>query len=369
MLRCTDPGCVEPPDIVILGSVGSVVTHDGEVFWPAGLDMALRPDGSPIVIVEHPDRAFATIYACTDPACATVQIADFGDEDSCSESDGNPCPRLDFAQIAIAPDGMPRIVYFSRGAAGLPRLMFAICGDPLCELDSRSTVTIDDDIGGFARPSIRIESDGQVLIGYYTDMEDGDGLSQARIAVCMDGSCSPGPTILTFDDAVEPRTTASDNGEFLAWYRSGPLNLFEGKLDVPAILENWEIRVAVCNRTSCGEARRVEAGWELLMSWTRDPRLLRTPDGTVAVAFRYWSPDQCAALLELATLDPQRGMVGTELGTYVYAGSSFDSVMRNGALLVVFGGEGGGLHLVEMPLTEPSPIDADSPLSDRCATS
>jgi hypothetical protein len=89
----------------------------------------------------------------------------------------------------------------------------------------------------------------------------------------------------------------------------------------------------------------------------------------VAVFFSYWSPDQCARLLEIATVDPRRGMVDTELGDYVVGGSSFDSVMRNGALLVVFGGEVGGLHLVEMPLTEPSSIDADSALPDRCPTS
>ncbi|MDH5371558.1 MAG: hypothetical protein OEX97_01300 [Acidimicrobiia bacterium] len=361
LLRCTDLGCIEPLRIVVLGPLASTgMPEIPEELAPPTIDMALRPDGSPIVIVQDPVLGFATIYACDDADCSTVAIADFRDGSPCDSPDENLCSRTDFPQIAIGRDGLARIVYYH---PVLQELKLAVCGDPLCDPESRSTLTIDDNIGiGHGMASIQIEADGGILIGHYA--EQGDGTSQARVAVCGDGTCSAGPATFTFNDAVVPRMLGTGEGGFLSWYRSGPL--YEGDPDPGVVVDRWGLMVAVCDQTGCSESTQVEADWELLMSWPADVRLLPGPDDLTAVAFAYWSPEQCALLLKIATLDPTDGIPGREAGVYMIGSSSFDSVVRDETLMVVFGGEEGGLHLAQVPLTGSDPLDAVSSVPDRC---
>jgi hypothetical protein len=351
LMRCPDLSCTESSAIVVPGT-GSVPDEQHGELAPVIEDLALRPDGSPIVIVSTMESS--TIHACADPDCASIETAVFGE----SEEVAVGTPRL-----AVAEDGLLRIAYADFDARSLK---LAVCEDPLCE--SRSAVTIHDDILIPGETSIHIEDDGRLFVGYEI-MREGQ-LFTATIAVCTDDACSTEPAISTFEDAVKPRWTMIDDEAFLTWYRSGPEIVAEGDLDVSAMLDAWDLMVAECDTAGCGEARQIEVGWELLQAWggfSTDLRLLQTPSGQVVAIYGYWSPDHCAQLLKVVTLEPQAGTMGTELGTYV--GGPFSvSVTSDTELLLAYQGAEGEVHIVEIPTTAPGPAESGLPLADACPT-
>ena len=337
VLRCSDRSCTAEPDIVNLGPAGAHIEGSVE---PAELDIALRPDGSPLVIAQQADREYATLYACADAACSSVAIAEFGDVDPCVRSDGSTCSRAEWPQIEVTPDGLPRILYYSSAT-----LKLAECGDATCSLDSRTTVTIDDDIWGHGEPSIRIEPDGRILIAHESE-RGWEGFTEARVAVCEAGSCVGGVATLTFDGGFGTRTTPAGDGEFRVWYMTGwP----PGEGDATGAGGIADIMVATCTPQSCDEAVWVEDAEAWLMSWPVDTRLFATPDQTVAVAFSYWSSDRCSSMLELrVSADAVFAEGSAALGGYSAGG--FDAVVYEGSLLAVFGGDEGGLHFAEVAL-------------------
>jgi hypothetical protein len=211
------------------------------------------------------------------------------------------------------------------------------------------------------RPSIRIVPDGRMFITYETKP------LQANFAVCSDDRCSSRPTIITFDDAVGPRVTLADDGGFLAWYRTGPLFVSEGELDVDGYLDAWDLRVARCDTTGCDTARRVDAPWHVLLAWMDSDRLrlLEASDQTLSV-HRYWSPDDCAALLKTSTVDLKNGAIGTESEIYV-ADSFAATVTRDGVPLLTFWNEDGGLDLVEIGAQPLDTTGSSAQTLARCA--
>lgn len=352
LLRCTDFGCSEA-SVIVLPGTGSVADEQHGELVPLIEDLVLDRDGSPIVMVSGETP---TIHTCADPDCTSIETSVFGESDEVAA--GTP-------RLAIARDGLPRIAYADMSARAVK---LAVCRDPLCEIDSRVTVTIHDDILIAGEVSIRIEADGRLFVGYETMREDRP--FQATIAVCSDDACSTEPVLFTFDDAVKPRWTRVDDGGFLAWYRSGPEIIGEGDLDVSALLDGWDLMVAECDDVGCGEGERIEVGWDLLMAWggfRSDLRLLETPSDQVFAVYGYWSPDRCAQLIEVVTLEPQSGTMGTELGTYV-GGRFAASATSDTKLLVVYQGAEGELHVVEVPAMAPGPADGDLPLPEECPT-
>jgi hypothetical protein len=319
--------------------------------------MALLADGTPIAIAENPSVGVATIYTCADSSCATVEKAEYVDDGDCTDPNPTSCSSVGFPQISAAPDGTPRIVYYHAGD-----LRLAVCGDALCRSDSRSTITVDADLGfGYGKPSIRIEPDGTMLVGHYTEIAP--GTTEARISVCTSDSCAPA---IRFDDAISPYTTGAGAGGFLTWYRSGPLSLLEGDFDPRAVVERWDLEVAVCDQAGCGAAQPVETDWGILVAWEIDVRIEPISDGTVVFAFSYWSPESCGQLLEVTRVDPVSGAVVGSLGAAT-VGGPFDLVVRADVATVVFGGEAGGLQMVDFPLSGSGAGD-DSLVVKHCPT-
>ncbi len=344
LMRCADPDCIEPPTVVKLASLDTFQT-EGEPYPPQIDDMALRPDGSPILIVWSADQVSHTIYACADPACGTVQAMPLGIAGVVSPP-----------QVAIASDGLPRIVYWSADSRNLELI---VCGDATCDIDSRHTVTIETDIWVPVGASIRIDPDGRVLIGYTTEGSSHD--MQARIAVCTDESCSRGPTIVTFDDATGPRTTASPDGGFFVWYLTGPFEeLLDGDRDVDAIVESLHLMVASCDSGGCDEPRRVEVGWALLHSW-QESHLVTMPDGAVAALYSYWAQDSCTQYVDVVVLEPRLATMKAELGHYPGGPILMSEVSPDGILLTVMYDElAGTLDLREVS-TEPGQAEPGAP--------
>jgi hypothetical protein len=352
LLRCPDSNCTEPTTIILPGTSSLFDEGNDEELPPLIEDLALRPDGSPIVIVST--AGTSTIHACADPKCSSIETSVFGESEEV---------RVGTPRLAIAKDGLPRIAYADFDARSLK---LAVCQDPLCE--SRSTVTIHDDILIAGEASIHIEDDGRMFIGYEI-MREGQPHA-ATIAVCTDDTCSTEPAISTFENAVKPRWTMINDEAFFAWYRSGPEIVAEGDLNVSAMLDAWDLMVAECDTAGCGEARQIEVGWDLLQAWggsSTNLRLLQTPGGRVAAIYSYWSSDHCAQLLKVVTIESQFGTIGTELGTYV-GGSFAASVISDTELLLVYQGAEGEVHVIEIPTTAPGPAEADLPLAYACLT-
>jgi hypothetical protein len=334
VVRCEDSVCRGESHVATLAQVPSVEIENALIPGLVVRDIVLRPDGSPIIVATHADRPSATVYACVDPVCTTVRTLEIGE---------NVDP-----QLAIGPDGLVRIAYYEMFSQ---EVKLATCGDPLCESGLLSTVIIDDDIPGWVvrEPSIWIDSDGLIVVGYTVEMSA--GVTEARVAVCRDDSCSAEP--LAFKDATGPRISMSGGDRFDVWYRSGPLMLGEGDApDASAVVGAWDLMLADCDRTGCREASQVEADWRLLGAWTDNARLLKTPDETVAVAFQYFSSESCAELLTLMTLESQPGVPGITLGSHQTFGHPFESVTRDEAVLLIFAEEDGKLRVVEASTTD-----------------
>lgn len=349
MLRCRDASCAAP-ETIVLGLVEPVIV-EGDEYGPFPEDIAFRPDGEPIVLVRGGDTGedFA-LYACEGPDCSVILTGPFDKAGAIRD------PRL-----AVATDGNPRIVYFDPDDRALK---FAVCGDPVCEIGSRETSALQDDIHLPYQSSIRIEPNGQTFLEYDT----GEVITQARVAVCADDRCSAEPTIFTFDDAVMPRTTALDDNRFLVWYRSGPDMLGEGDAvsDVAA-LEAWDLIVTECDATGCGEAQRIDVGPEVLRSWSvggRDEfRLLQTSNETFLV-HSYWSSQECGVLLDAATIDLQTGTIGRELGTYRIDGFA-TAVTDDDELLLLLQEARGELRVINLG----DDVPEAAPLPHECASS
>jgi hypothetical protein len=348
VVRCEDSVCRGESHVATLAQAPFVEIEKALIPGLVVHDIALRPDGSPIIVATHADSRSATVYACVDPVCTTVRTLEIGE---------NVDP-----QLAIGPDGLVRIVYYEMFSQ---EVKLATCGDPVCESGVLSTIVIDDDIPGSVvrAPSVWIDSAGLIVVGY--TVETSAGVTEARVAVCRDDSCSAEP--LVFNDATGPRITMSEDERFDVWYRSGPLMLGEGDApDASTVLDAWDLMVADCDRTGCREASQVEADWRLLGAWTDNARLLKTPDETVAVAFQYFSSESCAALLTLMTLEPQPGASGITLGSHQTFGHPFESVTRNEAILLIFAEEDGKLRVVEVSTTDP--VGTPSPVVPQCPT-
>lgn len=347
LLRCLEPGCAEPRDVVIPGTSAIPDDQHGELV-PLIEDLELLPNGAPIVIVSGERTA---VYVCGDAECSSMDSSTFGEGDAVLM--GTP-------RLAIAPDGSSRIAYLDVTA---PALRLAICEDALCGIGARTVVTIHDVLIP-GEPWIEITADGRVFVGYET-MREGEPYV-ATVAVCADDTCSTEPVIHALGEAVVPRWTHVDAEGFKAWYRLGPEIISEGDLDTAAMLEGWELIVADCASDGCSNPIRIDAGWELLMAWgARDDLvLIDTPNGTVAAVYSYWSPEQCSTLIDVAILDPQQGTT-TKLATYT-GGAASVSLTPDAQLLVAYQTTAGELNIARLPLTSEDPADRIPNLPDMC---
>jgi hypothetical protein len=348
-VRCHDPDCADPPLTAVLGEAESLII-EGDRIGPYPTDIAFGPDGSPMVLTAGgPNGDTYTIYGCIDQDCRSVWTSTF------SEGPGEP-------RLAVGSDGLARIVYFDINAKALK---LAICREAACDLESRSTTTLHDGVNVPMRPSVRIVADGRMFLTYET--EPRADFFQANIAVCSDDRCSDRPSIITFDDAVGPRVTLADDGGFLGWYRSGPLFVSEGFLDVDAMLDGWNLKVATCDTTGCDTPRRVDASWDMLLAWMQPDRLqlLKASDETLSI-HSHWSPDDCASLLKTSIIDLGSEAIQVELGAYV-ADSFAVTVTRDGIPLMAFWNENGGLDLVQFGAGSINADGSSVQILSRCA--
>ncbi|MEV7807366.1 hypothetical protein AB0O28_30905 [Microbispora sp. NPDC088329] len=127
LTRCPDLACVHPRTITVgdLTVAGDVMNHK-----PRALAVAASPDGRPVIAYADLITGKATIAICDTVACGHPALRAF---DMSDRSSPRYDPRRSFddlrLQVAVRPDGRPVIVH-NGGGTGDTTIM--ICRDPSC---------------------------------------------------------------------------------------------------------------------------------------------------------------------------------------------------------------------------------------------
>ncbi len=281
--RCSDAAC----DDYTQATLATLPTFfiEGEDYPPQIDDITLLDDGTLVALIWSADQTQHTLYVCDDVDCSSVRSAplDLGD------AWGHP-------QLAVAPDGTLRVVRWGQVGSSLDLI---VCRDPLCSPATRTNVTIEPGVWPLTDPSLDIDDEGRVFIGYTLEGRAASG--SAVVAVCDDDTCSNGAVSYRIDSASEPQVTSLPDGRFLVWYRRGPVMLGEGDLDFDAMLANWQLVVAECRNGTCEPRSEFMVGWPLLHVWF-DVVFAADAGGDVAVAAEYWDPESCSLQTDMAVL-------------------------------------------------------------------
>lgn len=342
VLRCSDPDCS--------GSVvQAVLGHPGEAL---DLDLALLPDGSPVVVVGLFDDAtfdeFTMVFICSDPACSSPEAAEVGTSVQAA-----------YPSIEVGSDGLPRIIYFTE--TDPMELVLAVCQDRICSQQESVTIDTLPPQAWTGAPSLRIDALDRVIVGYW--YSQGEESQQSRIAVCEDASCDSPPTILNIDGGVFAQTTpGTTDAEFLVWYRTGSEGLpgelitdeamAEGASAFPAIWSEYsDFMVAACTTAGCADFRHIEVGEDWVLPSGVAFRLFADPDGSTGAFFFHASRAEPIAQLHVTICADLTCTEGTTqaLGFEDILGSPFDVITSpNTPPRLVFTSET-GVHLYRCP--------------------
>lgn len=282
--RCADAGCDDYTRAML--ATLPMFFLEGEDHPPQIDDTVLLDDGTLAALIWSADQTEHTLYVCEDVTCATVRSAAL----DLADAPGHP-------RLGVAPDGTLRLLRWNPVQASID---YIVCADSLCDPANRITVMIARDVFPLMDPSLDIDDEGRVYVGY--TLEGGPAGGTAFVAVCDDSTCSDGPVTYRIDSASAARVTSPADGRFLVWYRRGPVMLGEGDLDIDAMLASWQLVVAECGDGSCEVRSEFTVHWPLLHGWF-DALLAVDDGGRAAVAVEYWDPESCSMRTDLAVLD------------------------------------------------------------------
>ena len=290
LLRCSDLDCTDRPDVKTLGNAL-------ETWW---FDAAVRADGAAAVVYLAIGDDEAGIFVCDpDSPQGCFGSVGFGDNEPC-----DPCESsVDFMEIAVTPDGLPRIAYYNG-----TKLKLAICEDPSCNVLTSIVIDETPDNFAFGAPEIHIGPDGKLYIAYSRDrgpIPDG-AVSEALVAVCADPSCVTGPIIFTFDDAGIVFTSHHTDTGFLVWTKTGLPYFppeFAGLSEADMVIaagELADIEVAECDIDGCTEPQRVPIGEDWLFA-AGSLELVAIGDDATAAVFNHHSTQVAGFELQVTT--------------------------------------------------------------------
>ncbi len=343
MVRCSDPLCEDPITDVTLGETGELLE----------IDLALQPDGSPVVVAQPWSSSVASVFVCVDPDCASVEVSELEDQEPCVYPDGNPCEfSVDFPSLVIDEDGKPRVIYETHTN---PRsLKVATCETSTCADWSWATIDQLPPDTSSGAPSVRLDSTGQLVVAYwFSDPSIGD--TTTRIAVCGDASCSDPAKLFTIEGAVHPQTTLDpDGGGFLVWHQTGSEGLLIETADPDANFallwsDYSDLRVSACTADGCGAAEYVEVGEDWLLANAAGAlRLITAADGTTRAFFNHASLSKTVPQLHVTTCtNPACADGVTEAtGIETIEGPFFDVISGSGDPRVVFVSTEGSIQLL-----------------------
>ena len=221
---CNDAACTNPTRNTV-----DTVSDGG---WVSSL--VLNDSGNPVISYQGTDGAdVATrtlkVAVCNDTACSTTPTINTVDNGGGQTS------------LALNGSGFPVISYQGTDGADVSNLKVAVCNDATCSM-TPTINTVDSDAG--RQTSLALNSSGFPIISYQgTDGSDDVRIINLKVAVCNDAACSTTPTINTVDSAgnVGEATSLALNGSGF------PVISYQGTdgADVS------NLKVAVCNDATC----------------------------------------------------------------------------------------------------------------------
>ena len=169
--KCVDPACAQPATFT------PIDTNAQDVITGASDDIAIAPDGLPVVVYESDSGGGLHVTKCSNQACTAFSTK--------TTNQGFLSPSLAFGL-----DGAPVISSFSYGAFDL---FVTKCADAACNSAVTTPLDSADDVGFY--DSIAVRPDGKPVVSYY-DTQTGD----LKVAACDNAACTS--AVITTVDSV-----------------------------------------------------------------------------------------------------------------------------------------------------------------------
>jgi hypothetical protein len=164
--KCADAACTSAVSTEVLG-------HP-TVQYGRGTWIFVAADGLPLIAHMTTATWSLVLTRCGDAACTANNVT--------TTLDGSPTIIFGEFSMAIAPDGLPIMVYRDHMAAA-PRVLK--CGTPTCDSGNIIT-TVDDRATSAGRfTSVAVGADGLPIIGHYDD-----SAGPVRVIKCGNAACS-----------------------------------------------------------------------------------------------------------------------------------------------------------------------------------
>jgi hypothetical protein len=306
VLKCRDVNCENGVDELEIGySPGDEALE---------FDLALFPDGSPVVVVQSWGYDVATVHVCLDPSCTEFSVVELADPEPCAYADGRRCDfTVDFPEIAVGRDGLARVAYLT--PANPTTVTIATCQDRACNGWQWSPVAQLPPDSGTGAFSFRIDDQDRAIVGYW--WEQGYDVQGTVVAVCEDASCASEPQVVfEVEGGVLPVTMEGPDGSFLVWYVTGAAGL-PPELVTPEAMEQGDVAssiysdysdlmVASCESDGCGEPQYVPPGEDWVLAFRTNLRLFTFEDGNTGALFHWESPNEPIPQFHIAVCtDPE----------------------------------------------------------------
>jgi len=179
------------------------------------------------------------VAKCANADCSAITI--LNTIDTLTLPKGPPAPSEPLTSIAVGPDAIPIVTYYSEVGIDQTRLRVAKCANANCT--GTPTLTTVDGIGDVGyHGSIIVGADGLPIISYY---DNNFGAENLKVAKCTNAACT-GVSILTVLDSV------GTVGQFTS------ITIGTDGLPVMSYYDftNRNLKVAKCGSASCGPVLR-----------------------------------------------------------------------------------------------------------------
>jgi hypothetical protein len=217
LVRCTDPGCIEDPEVV------DVVNG---IEWQGSIALTEGPAGHPVIGYRSGYDAGATTfeaYSTEELPGREVHTILYCGDDRCSEFESSELePPAAFEAMlvggmAFTEIGNPVFTYVL-GPPGQTTLHLVQCHDPGCQVTTDSEIDAAPFLRGsrFVHGAPLIMTEGEeVLLAYSASTPTGPPgpaggwddvpmVSEVRVAYCADADCSTGAVVTKLGDGILP---------------------------------------------------------------------------------------------------------------------------------------------------------------------
>lgn len=287
LVRCTDPDCIDEPEVVDLVS---------GIEWQGNLALAAGPDGHPLIGYRSgvdldgttfdaytadylPTSMTYSVLYCSDDACRDFDRYEVGSDEA-------------FWALAVGgwtftEDNLPLYTYML-GPPNETTLHLVACTDPGCRAGTDTPIDGAPFLRGsrFAHGApITIMPDGGLLMAYGASAPTGPPRSEAgwdeapmihevRTAYCAEARCSAGAVVTTLGEGTLPLPIAQVDGAVHIKY----VSTVEGRelFEDPIVLTDVHCLNASCTSFSSTTGAPLAGGPQPWENWTYDPQGLLT---------------------------------------------------------------------------------------------